>query len=299
MFWYDGCLYEESEACGMEGAGRVEGASDPFYSLIGSPGLRFGATVFTTLRVYEQCLDHPMTQWAAHCDRLLHSATAFNWSLPDWRSLRHGAQQLQSLYPVLRLTLFPDGKAWIAGRELPKQLAQQQRAGVACWLASPDYARSLPAHKTGNYMACWLARQQAQQRGASEAILTSAQGDWLETATGNLWGWADGRWWTPQTSRCLPGIMRNRLQELLAETGQIVEGQPWTGAMLKAFDAIAYSNCVAELVPIHTIFAGQTTLKYDAQHPSLMVFQQVLQQQIARSKFSKREPSKMGTADDS
>ncbi|MEL6470574.1 MAG: aminotransferase class IV [Cyanobacteria bacterium J06623_4] len=304
MFWYDGRLYESTDEKGFDGDQVVEDAGEmagavQFRKLMGGPGLRFGATVFTTLRVYEQCLDHPMTQWVAHCDRLLHSATAFRWMLPDWTNLRSGAQQLQHHYPVLRMALFPDGKVWIAGRQLPEQLAQQQREGVACWLAPPDYGRSLPIHKTGNYLACWLARQQAQRVGASEAILTSAQGEWLETASGNLWGWADGRWWTPLTNQCLPGLMRARLQKLVTESGRVVTGEPWTRSVLKGFDAIAYSNCVVELVPIHTIFDGQTTLKYDAQHASLKALQRALQQQIAQSNFFENCPSKMRTADDS
>ena len=45
-------------------------------------------------------------------------------------------------------------------------------------------------HKTGNYLACWLAKNAgAKKVGAQEAILTSDQGEWLETSTGNLWGW--------------------------------------------------------------------------------------------------------------
>ncbi|MFB2975322.1 aminotransferase class IV [Microseira sp. BLCC-F43] len=54
--------------------------------------------------------------------------------------------------------------------------------------------------------------QQAQKYGAKEAILVDASGNWLETSTGNLWGWQDGRWWTPPVAAgILAGLIREQL----------------------------------------------------------------------------------------
>ena len=236
-------------------------------------GLRFGATVFTTLRVYEQDLLHPLTQWDRHCDRLKNSLTQFGWTAPNWNDVRTGAQQILKQYPVLRITLFPNGCEWITGRELPENLAQQQIAGISTWVAPPTYSRSLPTHKTGNYLACWLARSQAQATGASEAILISPQQEWLETATGNLWGWKDGHWWTPKTDSCLSGIMRDWLIASLIATGESVDCRSWNKEVVLAFEAIAYSNCAVQLLPIHTIIDRQTKLNYDARHASIQAMQ--------------------------
>ena len=186
MYWYDGRLCSEVSSDDVL-------ASSPF----NDAGLRFGASVFTTMRVYEQRLDGPRSQFSAHCDRLSHSIRAFGWQPPNWPSIHKGCQSLLQHYPVIRITLFPDGSEWITGRALPPELSTQQKEGISCWIAPATYARSLPTHKTGNYLACWLARQQAQKHGTQEAILTNARGDWLETATGNLWGWGQGQWWTP------------------------------------------------------------------------------------------------------
>ena len=264
-FWYNGSLFAENTA---------DAVSVP----LDNAGLRFGATVFTTLRVYDQDLDHPLTQWQGHCDRLRRSMEQFNWALPDWQAIRSGCQHLKARFPILRVTLFPDGREWITGRFLPPQLAAQQQTGICCWVASPDYARSLPTHKTGNYLACYLARQQAQRHGADEAILTSSQGSWLETSTGNLWGWAKGQWWTPMGPQYLPGLMRERLIQLLASNGQPLASHAWTPERVKGFEAIAYSNCAVELLPIHTILNGATTLEYNPKHASI----QALQSQIAK-----------------
>ena len=240
--------------------------------------LKFGASVFTTMRVYEQRLDHPRSQFSAHCDRLTHSLRTFDWHSPNWPSVHKGCQQLLPHYPVIRITIFSDGTEWITGRTLPPKLAVWQQEGIACWLAPSTYARSLPTHKTGNYLACWLARQQAQKYGADEAILTNCQGDWLETATGNLWGWADGQWWTPLGNRCLPGLMREKLCQLLQKKGQVVNGDAWTPAVVKRFEAIAYSNCVVELLPIHTVLQGTQQISFDPHHHKLRSLLQQIQQ---------------------
>ena len=268
-YWYDGRLIESSDAAST---------LLPFKAAaFDTAALRFGASVFTTLRVVGQDLDHPLTMWKAHCDRLNRSLAYFGWIQPDWESIHQGAQQLKAYYLVLRITVFPNGKVWITGRDLPSLLTQQQTKGTTCWLASSDYQRSFPMHKTGNYLACWQARKQALQAGAQEAILTNVQGEWLETATGNLWGVMQGQWWTP-LQQCLPGLMRTQLQALLRAQGLKVCGLPWTRAVIEGFDAIAYSNCVVGLLPIHTILDGDIKLKYDVQNANL----KALQQQLAR-----------------
>ncbi|MEM8503104.1 MAG: aminotransferase class IV [Cyanobacteria bacterium P01_D01_bin.1] len=262
-FWYDGRLFE---------SGALGNAELPFDTV----GLRFGASVFTTLRIHGQDLDHPLTMWPGHCDRITQSLTHFGWIQPDWTSIYKGAQQLKAHYLVLRITVFPDGKAWITGRDLPAQLTQQQSEGIACWLAPSEYRRSFPTHKTGNYLACWHARQRAQKYGAQEAILQNADGEWLETATGNLWGYGQGQWWTSLQKQCLPGLMREQLRSLLNSQGEDIRGLPWTRQVAEGFDAIAYSNCVVGLLPIHTILVGNTKLKYNARNASLKALQQQL-----------------------
>lgn len=262
MFWYDGELT------------RTERTSP--HKPSDEAAFKFGATVFTTLRVYGQDLAHELTQWEAHCDRLAHSIQTFGWVSPDWASIRDGCEHLKSHYPVLRITVFPDGREWITGRSLPKNLLQKTEKGITCWLAPPTYGRSLPTHKTGNYLACWLARCEAQKQGAEEAILTSPEGHWLETSTGNLWGWADQRWWTPNYQRCLPGIMSTYLRKILAQAGQPVTRQSWDKTQPHRFEAIAYSNCVVGLIPIHTIIHENTRLEYDSQHERIKGLQSQL-----------------------
>ncbi|WP_239112361.1 aminotransferase class IV [Halomicronema sp. CCY15110] len=229
------------------------------------PGLLFGATVFTTLRIYENDLDHPWTAWPSHCQRVARSLQAFHWSAPDWTRVRQGAAQLASAYPVLRVTIFPDGRELIVGRSLPPHLQTWQTQGVTAWVAdSPDFQRSLPDHKTGNYLACWLALQAAQRAQAQAAILIDAQGHWLETSTGNLWGWVAGQWYTPPLAGAiLPGVLRSRLMQGLQVQHQVVQTCPWDATQVSQFTYLAYTNSVMAVVPIHTVLQGNASVNYN------------------------------------
>lgn len=258
MFWYKGNLLK---SCTVELA-------------IDDPGLLYGATVFTTLRVYRASLDSPLTNWTGHCDRLQTSLKTFNWQQPNWHRLRQGAEIMMNHWPVLRIALFPDGRELITGRFLPEDLTKRQQNGIIAKLA--DYAqfqRSLPTHKTGNYLSAWLALQTAKQCDAQEAILVDAAGNWLETSTGNLWGWRDGCWWTPPVEAgILPGLMRDLLVRRLAIQRQPVLEEPWTAEVVEGFEAIAYTNSVVEIVPIHTVITRSTQLTYNPNHPAFQQF---------------------------
>jgi branched-subunit amino acid aminotransferase/4-amino-4-deoxychorismate lyase len=238
---------------------------------VNDPALLYGATVFTTLRIYGVSLDHPLTHWAAHQQRLVHALTDFGWPSPDWSRVRQGAEALLEDYPVLRITCLPDGRELVIGRSLPPALATMQTKGIAAWVARGEmYRRSLPAYKTGNYLGAWLALQAAQRHGAREAILLDAQGQWLETSTGNLWGWANGQWHTPGLGTgLLPGIIRTHLIEYLRQRGELVNQSPWPPGVIQRFEVLAYSNSGVQIVPIHTVLGDRSRLEVNPQHPAL------------------------------
>ncbi len=235
---------------------------------IADPALLYGATVFTTLRVYEQSLDSPVTAWQAHCQRLKSSLELFQWPEPDWEQVREGAELMMARWPVLRIVIFPDGRELILGRILPPELAIRQAGGVKGWVADDElFVRSLPTHKTGNYLSSWLALQAAQRQGCQEAILVDGQGNWLETSTGNLWGWREGRWWTPPIEvGILPGVMRSQLLNSLRSQGHPAILKAWTADVVSGFEALAYSNSVVEVIPICEVFSGNQTRLYPSSH---------------------------------
>jgi 4-amino-4-deoxychorismate lyase len=229
---------------------------------ISDPGLLYGATVFTTLRT--DALD----VYDRHYDRLKASIDDLDWHQPDWEQVRSGVEYLTPHFPVLRITIFPDGRELITGRDLPPNLATWQQEGVTVIIADRQFTRSLPQHKTGNYLAPWLALQQARDRNIQEAILTNDRGDWLETTTGNLWGYRDGCWYTPPLSAgILPGIARSQILARLQRENRSVVEIEWNIEWAKDLEAIGYSNSVICFIPIHTVITRTGTLKYPAHHP--------------------------------
>ena len=253
MFWYDGELFD----------------SDRIQLNISDSGLLYGATVFTTMRIYERSLDHPLTSWQAHCDRLNSTLKSFNWHQPNWQDLRHGAELLLQHFPVLRMAVFPDGREWITGRSLPSQLKRLQVRGITAWVAEePIYRRNLAQYKTGNYLSPYLARQQALSLKAEEAILVSDNNRWLETSTGNLWGWQNGRWFTPQLDlNILPGIARSRWLEFFRTRQIEVIENIWTPKFVSQLESISYSNCVVEMIPIAKVICGEKQTSYAVKQP--------------------------------
>lgn len=253
MFWYDGS--------------RIDGSQ--LQLDINEPGLCYGATSFTTMRVYDRSLSHPLTQWQQHCDRLKISLGAFGWQQPNWKLLKQGAQTLLEHFPVLRITVFPNGKEWITGRSLPADLKQRQTLGITAWLAADTlYRRDLPAYKTGNYLSAYLARDRALKLNAKEAILIDADGNWLETSTGNLWGWKDNCWYTPDlNSGILPGIARSRWLDFFRDRDLKVVENTWTPQFVLTIKALAYSNCVVDFVPITTLLTTGNKIDYSLERP--------------------------------
>ncbi|MEL6462736.1 MAG: aminotransferase class IV [Cyanobacteria bacterium J06621_15] len=253
MYWFNGKLIE----------------SETIQLPINEPGLLFGATIFTTIRVYEKSLDHRLTHWEAHQKRLIYSVKNLGFQQPSWQNIRRGTEILINNYPIIRITLFPDGKEWITGRLIPENLKEEQKNGVSVTIPLWSQYRSLPSHKTGNYLAPWLERKNALQKNCREAILTDAAGNWLETTTGNLWGWCDECWFTPPLSTgILPGIMREQIINWLRDHQYQVKEQPFTNQLVQKFVSLAYTNCVVEILPIHQVIHPVVKLQYDPRHDS-------------------------------
>lgn len=250
MYWYDGKLIEKD-----------------FIRLnIDNPAFLYGATIFTTMRVYHKSLNHPLTNWNAHQNRLNDSIKSFNWQVPNWDLIREGCEYLLEYFLVLRITILPDGKELIIGRNLPENLAKFQQEGVKGWVANQSYQRSLSEHKTGNYLGAWLALQTAKKLGAKEAILIDNNNHWLETSTGNLWGYKNGVWFTPNSQNILPGIRRKMIIEKALFS---IQENVWNWDFIQGLEAIAYTNCVVESIPFSTIITPQKELIFNPQHRAL------------------------------
>lgn len=101
----------------------------------------------------------------------------------------------------------------------PRAVVRPPDPGVAVILA-PELRRAgdpLGRVKSTSRIAYVLAREEAQRRGAWEALFLSDEGDVLEGTISNVFAVVDGALVTPSVERgCLPGTARARILEELA-----------------------------------------------------------------------------------
>jgi branched-subunit amino acid aminotransferase/4-amino-4-deoxychorismate lyase len=223
---------------------------------IDDPGFIYGATVFTTLRIYHQNPQHPLTALEAHLKRLEIQVDALGWEAPSWEQVNLAVHALAPNYPVLRITLLPDGRELVTGRALPPDLEQNQQQGVV--LLALEGGRSWPHLKTGNYLVSFQAFRKAEAQGAQEAILMQ-EGTWLETSRGNLWAWDGSQYLTPPEEGCLAGIFRQQLLSRLAHLEIPYAVVPFTPERQRSFQAVGYGNSVVELLPVRGILGAESS----------------------------------------
>lgn len=106
--------------------------------------------------------------------------------------------------------------------------------------------------KSFDYGSALIARRQAREAGADDALLPSSAGGLCCGTSANLLMRRDGRWHTPPlASGCLPGIMRQRALDL----GLAVE-TPIRTEMLNRSDGALLLNSLG-CRPIHELSCGR------------------------------------------
>jgi branched-chain amino acid aminotransferase len=104
-----------------------------------------------------------------------------------------------------------------------------------------DEMSPLSALKTLNYLPGVLARIEAAEQGADDALVLNRQGFVAETSAANLFVRLNGSWFTPPIADgALPGIFRGKL----LETGRVREAR-LTPAQLLQSEAIFAGNTLS------------------------------------------------------
>jgi branched-chain amino acid aminotransferase len=105
--------------------------------------------------------------------------------------------------------------------------------------------------KTVNYLNQLLARREAKEKGADEAILLNESGLLCEGSTNNIFLVSKGNLTTPdEESGCLPGITRQVVIELAKELGlKVAEREVRLEELLNADEAFLTSSLI-ELMPL-------------------------------------------------
>ena len=110
--------------------------------------------------------------------------------------------------------------------------------------------------KSLNYLTSVLAKGEANDRGADEAILLDAQGYVAEASGENLFAVKDGRTVTPPTTSALQGITRETVIELLRSTSPCVVRR-FRPEFLRGADEIFLTGTGAGVLPVIRVDAWE------------------------------------------
>jgi len=232
-------------------------------------GFLYGDGLFETIRAY----DGSPFLLREHVARLARSASALGIRPPDAALVAEAVAQLITLNQLsdayVRITLSrgihagalapdtpPEPTLLIEARKLspyPNELYEQGATAVVSSLTH-DSASPLRRHKTTSYLLSILARREAKERGADEALLVDAARHVAEGATSNVFAVRDGRLLTPPLEmNILPGITRAVVLGLAKEAGLPTEERRFTADELGSADEAFLTNSLMELLPLRSV----------------------------------------------
>lgn len=159
--------------------------------------------------------------------------------------------------------------------------AEQRAHGLA--MITSSYRRPNPdvqdvAVKTLNYLGSVLAKQEARQRGADEALLLNQSGRVAEAAVANVFALRGRELSTPPAlDGCLPGINRAAVLELGRELGLSVVERSLGRRDLLAADEVFLTGSGAGVIGVRSLDgraigngrAGEVTLELERRHRAL------------------------------
>jgi branched-chain amino acid aminotransferase len=225
-------------------------------------GFLYGDGLFETLRVSGGC---PLW-WTRHIERLQRGAEVLRITLPlSVEELRRAAIELlrRNAMPdaILRITISRGSGARgysTKGATSPTvalTLHPRPEPPVAVRLATSTIRvpalDPLTAVKSANKLPQILARAEAEERGADEALLLNADGDVAEASASNLFWIEGGQVFTPPVSDgALPGVTRAVLLDLCREHGVSAVERSISRAALLGAEGVFLTNSTAGIVTV-------------------------------------------------
>ena len=226
----------------------------------------YGDGLFETVRVYG---NRPFL-WAEHLARLHAGAALLRLRLPygDAELSAAAAELLaRNATPEALLRLHVSrgvGRRGYSprGADSPTVILSQHPvtpnapAAPVTWKLATSSLR-LPAHdpltavKSASKLLHILARAEAEDQGADEALLLNSAGKVAEATSGNVFWLADGRLFTPSlTDGALPGVTRAWVLRLAALLGLPAAERTATPADLRDAEGVFLTLSSLEVVPV-------------------------------------------------
>jgi branched-chain amino acid aminotransferase len=231
-------------------------------------GLLYGDGVFEGIRAY----NGRVFKLERHIDRLFDSAKAIRLDIPQSHAEvcelvveTCRRNEITDGYIRLVVTRGP-GDLGIDPRKCPRaeliviarQLTMYAAGASGIRVVTSTFRRNAPdatspSIKSLNYLNNILARIEANDRGADEALMLDAQGYVAEATVDNFFIVSDGAIRTPPTATNLKGITRETILELAAELGVETAQQPFTLFDVWTAKEAFICGTGAEVVPVLSV----------------------------------------------
>lgn len=238
-------------AVAVAGRGLVDPHAPVFTA--GDEALLRGRAVFETARVY----DGRPFRLAAHIERLRLSAARVRLPDPDADECLRLADGVLAAAGGgdISLRLYWTGTTLAAAAaDIDPGLERLRARGLA--LAVVRWAPgALAGAKSTSYAENMAAKDEAQERGADDALLVAHDGTVLEAPTANVW-WREGgrQLRTPRLELpILAGVTRSVVAELAPRAGYEVEEGEYLLERLLAAEEVFLTSSIREVMPVAAV----------------------------------------------
>jgi branched-chain amino acid aminotransferase len=236
-----------------------------------SHGLHYAASAFEGQRAY----DGIIFKLTEHTKRLKRSAELLGYEIPwsardidgacnavlaanklgdayvrpiAWR----GSEQMGVSSQSARIHLAIAAWKWGAyfGEE---SLRKGALLDISEWRRPAPYTAPTQAKASGLYMICTMAKNRAEAKGCSEAMMLDYRGQIAEATSANIFFVRDGQLFTPTPDCFLDGITRRTVIELAQRHGLIVNERAIWPEELESFQQCFLTGSAAEVTPVAKI----------------------------------------------
>jgi branched-chain amino acid aminotransferase len=241
-----------------------------------SHAVHYGSSVFEGIRCYETPRGPAVFRLPEHMRRLADSCRIYRiplrWSVDELaraavdtvaaNGVRHCYLRPLVARTGEQMGMLPNDAwvetfivAWIWGTYLGEgALENGVDVCIASWQRAAPNTYPTLAKAGGAYLNSQLAKLEARQRGAAEAIVLDAFGHVSEGTGQNLFLVRDGALFTPPLSAgILAGITRDSVIRIARDLGYEVREENLPREMLHTCDEAFFTGTAAELTPIRSV----------------------------------------------